>query len=107
MYSQLSFNPVDVSKHIQQNGGFVPGIRPGKPTSDYLSKISKRITLFGALFLAFIAIVPTLIFKAIGSGGLIGAFSATGMLIVVSVALEFNKGLETQLLMKNYKGFLK
>jgi len=106
-YSQLSFNPSDVSKQIQQNGGFVPGIRPGKPTAEYLNKISKKITLFGALFLAFIAIVPTLIFKAIGSGSLIGAFSATGMLIVVSVALEFNKGLETQLLMKNYKGFLK
>lgn len=106
-YSQLSFNPIDVSKQIQQNGGFVPGIRPGKPTADYLTKISKRITLFGALFLAFLAIVPTLIFKAIGSGDLIGAFSATGMLIVVSVALEFNKQLEAQLLMKNYKGFLK
>ena len=106
-YSQISFNPVDVSKQIQQNGGFVPGIRPGKPTADYLSKISKRITLFGALFLAFIAIVPTLVFTAIGNGTLIGAFSATGMLIVVSVALEFNKQLEAQLLMKNYKGFLK
>jgi preprotein translocase subunit SecY len=106
-YSQISFNPADVSKQIQQNGGFVPGIRPGKPTADYLNKISKRITLFGALFLAFIAIVPTLLFKAIGSGGLVGAFSATGMLIVVSVALEFNKQLESQLLMKNYKGFLK
>lgn len=106
-YSQITFNPVDVSKQIQQNGGFVPGIRPGKPTADYLTKISKRITLFGAIFLAFIAIVPTLIFKAIGNGNLIGAFSATGMLIVVSVALEFNKQLEAQLLMKNYKGFLK
>ena len=106
-YAQISFNPVDTSKHIQQNGGFIPGIRPGKPTSDYLAKISKRITLFGAIFLAFIALVPTLIFKAIGNGSLIGAFSATGMLIVVSVALEFNKQLEGQLLMKNYKGFLK
>lgn len=109
-YSQISFNPVDVSKQIQQNGGFVPGIRPGKPTADYLTKISKRIVLFGALFLAFIAIVPTLIFTAIGTGAstnLVGAFSATGMLIVVSVALEFNKQLENQILMKNYKGFLK
>ncbi|MGD9901144.1 MAG: preprotein translocase subunit SecY [Spirochaetales bacterium] len=106
-YSQISFNPADVSKHIQQNGGFIPGIRAGKPTADYLTKISKRITLFGAIFLAFIAIVPTLIFKAIGNSALIGAFSATGMLIVVSVALEFNKQLEAQMLMKNYKGFLK
>jgi preprotein translocase subunit SecY len=106
-YSQISFNPVDVSKQIQQNGGFVPGIRPGKPTADYLTKISKRITLFGAMFLAFIAIVPSLIFNIIDSGLLVNAFSATGMLIVVSVALEFNKQLEAQLMMKNYKGFLK
>lgn len=107
-YSQISFNPVDVSKQVQQNGGFVPGIRAGKPTADYLAKISKRITLFGALFLAFIAIVPTILFTAIDTGGsLVGAFSATGMLIVVSVALEFNKQLEAQMLMKNYKGFLK
>lgn len=109
-YSQISFNPSDISRQIQQNGGFIPGIRAGKPTAEYLTKISKRITLFGALFLAFIAIVPTLIFTAIGTGAsatLVGAFSATGMLIVVSVALEFNKQLEAQMLMKNYKGFLK
>lgn len=106
-YAQMSFNPEDVSKQIQSNGGFVPGIRPGKPTSDYLKKISNRITLFGAIFLAFIAIVPTLVFKAIGSGGLINAFSATGMIIVVGVALEVHKALEQQLMLKNYRGFLK
>ncbi len=107
-YSQISFNPADVSKQVQQNGGFIPGIRPGKPTAVYLSKISKRITLFGATFLAFIAIVPTIILTYVGgSTGLVGAFTATGMLIVVSVALEFNKQLEAQMLMKNYKGFLK
>ncbi len=107
-YAQLSFNPDDVSKQIQQNGGFIPGIRAGKPTSDYLKRVSKRITLFGAIFLAFIALVPTLVFTAISRDGtLVNAFSATGLLIVVSVALEFNKQLESQMLMRNYKGFLK
>ena len=64
-YAQIQFNPDDISKSIQQNGGFIPGIRPGKPTSDYLKKISKRITLFGAIFLALIALIPSLVFRAI------------------------------------------
>ncbi|MBQ0017486.1 MAG: preprotein translocase subunit SecY [Clostridiales bacterium] len=106
-YAQLSFNPEDVSKQIQSNGGFIPGTRPGKPTADLLKKISNRITLFGAIFLAFIAIVPTIVFKAIGSGGLVNAFSATGMIIVVGVALEVDKQIQTLLMMKNYRGFLK
>lgn len=105
-WSQITFNPEDVSKSIQQNGGFIPGIRPGLPTAEYLKKISHRITLFGALFLSIIAIVPSLLFKFI-SGSLVGAFSATGLLIVVSVALEFDKSLESQMLLKSYKGFLK
>ena len=105
-WSQVTFNPEDISKNIQQNGGFIPGIRPGKPTAEYLKKISNRITLFGALFLSIIAIIPSLVFKSIG-GSLVGAFSATGLLIVVSVAIEFDKSLEAQMLMKSYKGFLK
>jgi len=105
-WTQVTFNPEDISKNIQQNGGFIPGIRPGKWTADYLKKISNRVTLFGALFLAIIAIVPSLLFKSIG-GSLVGAFSATGLLIVVSVAIEFDKSLEAQMLMKSYKGFLK
>jgi len=103
----LNFDADMISRQIQQNGGFIPGIRPGKPTADYLNGINKKITLFGAIFLAFMALIPTIIFSAIGLGGLAGAFSATGMLIVVSVALEFNKQLEAQLMMKNYRGFLK
>lgn len=108
-YAQLTFNTDDISKQIQQNGGFIPGIRPGKPTAEHLKKISNRVILFGAIFLAFIALVPSLIFKGISGGNytLINAFSATGLLIVVSVALEFDKQLEAQLLMKNYRGFLK
>ena len=105
-YSQIQFNPEDISKTIQQNGGFIPGIRPGKPTADYLKKISNRLTLFGAIFLALLALIPTIIMNAMGiQGG--GAFNATGMLICVSVALEFNTALESQIMMKNYKGFLK
>ena len=109
-YSQITFNPDDVSKQIQQNGGFIPGIRAGKPTSDYLRKISTRITLFGAIFLAFIALIPSLALKGAGStmdSTLINAFSATGLMIVVSVALELDKQLEAQMLMRNYRGFLK
>lgn len=109
-YSQISFNPEDVSRQIQQNGGFIPGYRAGKPTADYLKKVSNRITLWGAIFLGLIALIPTYIFTFIpigNSGSLVNAFSATGLLIVVSVALELDKQLEAQLLMRNYKGFLK
>ena len=105
-YNQIQFNPDDISKSIQGNGGFIPGTRPGKPTADYLRKISNRITLFGAIFLAIVALVPSLAFRAVSSS-LINVFSATGLLIVVSVALEFNQALEAQIMMKNYKGFLK
>ena len=112
-YAQIQFNPEDVSRNIQQYGGFIPGIRAGKPTSDFLRKINNRITLFGAIFLMIIALVPTFIFAALAgqySGydlGFNNAFSATGLLIVVSVALEINKQLESQIMMKHYKGFLK
>lgn len=105
-WTQVTFNPDDISRNIQQNGGCIPTVRPGKPTAEYLRRISNRITLFGAIFLGIMAIVPSLVFSGIGSGTLVGAFSATGLLIVVSVAIEFNKALEAQLLMKNYRGFL-
>jgi len=106
-YNQIQFNPDDVSKSIQQNGGFIPGTRPGKPTADYLKRVSNRITLFGAIFLAILALVPSLVFLAIGGQGLMNVFSATGLLIIVSVALEFEQALQSQIMMKNYKGFLK
>ncbi len=105
-YAQIQFNPDDISKSIQQNGGFIPGIRPGRPTAEYLRKISNRITLFGAIFLALIALIPSIVFNAITTNGA-GVFGSTGLLIVVSVALEFNQQLESQIMMKNYKGFLK
>ncbi len=109
-YSKISFNPDDVSKRIQQQGGFIPGIRAGKPTAEYLGKISNRVTLFGAIFLAVIALIPSLAFKAIGDYAgasiLINAFSATGLMIVVSTALELEKQLSAQMYVRNHKGFL-
>lgn len=105
-YAQIQFNPDDISKSIQQNGGFIPGIRPGRPTADYLRKISNRITLFGAIFLSLVAFVPSFAFSFAGTD-FVNVFSTTGILIVVSVALEFDKQLQSQLMMKNYKGFLK
>ncbi|MFA5449943.1 MAG: preprotein translocase subunit SecY [Clostridia bacterium] len=109
-YAQIQFNPDDVAKMLQQNGGFVPGIRPGKSTSDHLRKINNRLTLFGALFLSMVALIPTLLLQQIDGFSSIGvntAFSATSLLIAVSVALELQKQLESQLLVKNNKGFLK
>ena len=94
-YAQIQFNPIEVSKNIQQYGGFIPGIRPGKPTSEYLAKINNRITLFGAIFLAIIALIPSILVAIMPQElGLTNAFSATGLLIVVSVALETNKQME-------------
>ena len=111
-YQSMQFNPEDVSKTIQQNGGFIQGIRPGKPTADYLKKISNRITLFGAIYLTLVAFIPSIlgmILTGLGQGNLslLSVFSTTGILIVVSVAMELEKQLESQLMMKNYKGFLK
>ena len=112
-YSSMQFNPEDVSKTIQQNGGFIQGIRPGRPTADYLKKISNRITLFGAIYLSLVALIPSILSIIVVVTGittdtsLLSVFSTTGILIVVSVALELDKQLQSQLMMKNYKGFLK
>jgi preprotein translocase subunit SecY len=105
-YAMIQFNPDDVAKSIQQNGGFIQGIRPGRPTAEYLKKISGRITLFGAIYLSLVAFVPSLAFSW-ANMNLVNVFSTTGILIVVSVAMEFDKQLQSQLMMKNYKGFLK
>ena len=105
-YAQMQFNPEDVSKSIQQNGGFIQGIRPGRATEAYLKKISNRITLFGAIYLSLVAFIPSVAF-AWAAFDLVNVFSTTGILIVVSCAMEFEKQLQAQLMMKNYKGFLK
>lgn len=108
LYSSITFDPQDVAKNLQQNGGFIPGIRPGKATSEYIGKVVKRITLWGALFLAIMALIPSVIFGAIDSDGLlVSSFGATSMLIAVSVALEFDKALQQQIMMRQYKGFFR
>lgn len=111
-YAMIQFKPDEVARNLQQYGGFIPGIRPGRATQDYLSKVNKRLTLFGAIYLAVIFIIPSLLFSILNytigfNSALTNAFSSTGMLIVVSVALEFQKQLDNQLLMRQYRGFLK
>lgn len=111
-YQSMQFDPDEVSRTIQQNGGTLKSIRPGKPTADYLKKISNRITLFGAIYLSLVAFIPSILSMILTGVGvsdvsLLSVFSTTGILIVVSVALELDKQLESQLMMKNYKGFLK
>lgn len=105
-YIAISFNPVEVANNLKKNGGFIPGIRPGKPTSDYISKILSKITLIGGLFLGFIAVFPLLINMV--SNGSIGsiAFGGSSLLIVVGVALETAREIEAQMTMRHYKGFL-
>ncbi len=103
-YNMITFNPMEVAKNIQQYGGFIPGIRPGRPTTEYLTRISSRLTMFGGLFLAALATVPSLMVGLFYTGF---TLTATGLLITVSVALETSKNLESQMLMRHYKGFLK
>ena len=101
-YTYASFNPAEVSNNIKQNGGFIPGIRAGKPTTEYLSSIISKLTWFGGFFLAIIAILPMLLrFTSLNI-----AFGGTSILIVVGVALETIQQLESQLVMRHYKGFL-
>ena len=105
-YILISFNPVEVSNNLKKQGGSIPGIRPGKPTSDYITKILNRITLIGAIFLAFIAVVPMII--NIATGGLMNGltFGGSSIIIVVGVAIETAREIEGQLTMRHYKGFL-
>lgn len=103
-YVSMSYNPVEIANQLRQNNGGVPGIRPGKPTSDYLQKILSKITLVGAVFLGIIAIFP-IIFQALT--GLPIAMGGTSILIVVSVALETARTLESQMMMRHHSGFLK
>ena len=103
-YSSISFNPVEIAKNIQNNGGMIPGIRQGKPTSDFIKKITTRITTFGAIYLAILAVIPTVIYAV---AGVSLPFAASSLMIAVSVAMEFMRQLESQMLMRHYKGFLK
>ena len=103
-YNQITFNPVEIADNLKANGGFIPGIRPGKATSDYLQKVTSRITVVGAIFLAAIATLPTILSTLTG---LSLHFGGTSLLIAVGVALETVRALENQMLMRNYQGFLK
>jgi len=102
-YASIQFNPVEISNNLKRNGGFIPGFRPGKPTSDFITKVLNKITLFGAIYLGIVAILPLIADKFtktnLGIGG-------TSVIIVVGVALETVKALENQMLMRQYKGFL-
>ncbi len=103
-YTAIQFNPIEMANNMKKNGGFIPGIRPGRPTSEYISRVLSKITLAGAVFLGFIAILP--IFMNIGFKINNFAIGGTSLLIVVGVALETVKQLESQMLMRHYKGFL-
>ena len=102
-YATIQFNPVEMANNLRKNGGAVPGIRPGKPTSDFISKILSRITLMGAVFLSVIAILPIIIGSV---GGINISLGGTSVLIMVGVALDTVKNVESQMMMRHYKGFL-
>lgn len=102
-YNQIQFNTVEYAKQLQQNGGFIPGIRPGKPTSDYLAKVATRITFIGSIALALLTIIPAISSKLLG---LTISFGGSSVIIVVGVIIETVKQIEAMMTMKQYKGFL-
>ena len=106
-YSTIQFNPVEVANNLKKQGGYIPGFRPGKPTSEFIAKVLNKITLFGALYLGIVAVTPLIIGicskKAANASISIGG---TSIIIVVGVALETIRSLESQMLLRNYKGFL-
>ena len=106
-YSTIQFNPIEVANNLKKNGGYIPGFRPGKPTSEFIQKVLNKITLFGAIYLGIIAVTPILISHFSSSSSLTGlSLGGTSLIIVVGVALETVRALEAQMLMRNYKGFL-
>ena len=106
-YSTIQFNPIEVANNLKKNGGYIPGFRPGKPTSEFIQKVLNKITLFGALYLGILATVPILISVFSKTASLTGlSLGGTSIIIVVGVALETIRAIEAQLMMRNYKGFL-
>ena len=103
-YATIQFNPVEISNNLKRNGGFIPGFRPGKPTSDFIAKVLNKVTLFGAIYLGIVAIAPLIVGKALGNSAL--AIGGTSVIIVVGVALETVQALNSQMMMRQYKGFL-
>ena len=103
-YATIQFNPIEISNNLKKNGGFIPGFRPGKPTSDFIRKVLNKVTLFGAIYLGIVAILPLIIGKIVNVSAL--SIGGTSVIIVVGVALETVQALESQMLMRQYKGFL-
>jgi preprotein translocase subunit SecY len=103
-YTAVTFNPVDQAENLKKYGGFIPGVRPGRPTAEFLDRVLARLTFPGALYLAAVAALPTLLFNQTSANFY---FGGTSLLIVVGVALDTMKQLEAQLMMRNYEGFLK
>ena len=103
-YSTIQFNPVEISNNLKKNGGFIPGFRPGKPTADFIKKVLNKVTLFGAVYLGVVAILPLILGMVIKNNAL--SIGGTSVIIVVGVALETVQVLESQMLMRQYKGFL-
>ena len=105
-YTAFTFKPDETAEQLRKNGGFIPGIRPGRPTQDYLSRVVTRITFAGALFLAIVAVSPSVVALAIPDLATLG-LGGTSLLIVVSVVVETMKQIEAQLMMRNYEGFIR
>ena len=103
-YATIQFNPIEISNNLKRQGGFIPGFRPGKPTSDFIAKVLNKVTMFGAIYLGIVAIAPLIVGKVIQNNAL--AIGGTSVIIVVGVALETVQALENQMLMRQYKGFL-
>ena len=103
-YSSIQFNPIEISNNLKKNGGFIPGFRPGKPTSDFIKRVLGKVTMFGAVYLGVVAILPLILARIIGNNSL--SIGGTSVIIVVGVALETVQALESQMLMRQYKGFL-
>ena len=103
-YGQISLNPTEIADNLKNNGGFIPGIRPGKPTVEYITKVASRLTIVSAIFLAIVASIPTLLSKWTGMST---GFGGTSLIIAIGVALDTQRAIETQLVMRNYSGFLK
>lgn len=103
-YSAIQFNPIEMANNMKKSGGYIPGYRPGKPTSDYIAKVASRLNLTGAFFLGIIAVLPVIMGAAFGIQGI--QIGGTSLLIMEGVALESVRQIESQLVMRNYKGFL-
>ena len=103
-YSSIQFNPVEIANNLKKQGGFIPGFRPGKPTADFIKKVLNKVTMFGAIYLGIVAICPLILGKVVQNSAL--SIGGTSVIIVVGVALETVKALESQMLMRQYKGFL-